>query len=228
MYPYTQIVDKSMLPVLYSGKVYPALYLIIRELYCSKQLGKINLIVNDSQFKTIRALENLLQSEKIFSYLVCTVQKRKGFGGAISSSDFVHEPGFSLICLGDYIYKSEKIGDCTTQLVDFWKKNNKSVFGIKPILITETEKFGVVYGDWVTDNMLRISKIIEKPEQEFARKNLMIKYRGKNRVFAFFGQYIIDNDILRRVSLSEDKEEIGFSEFLNEYAQRQDVYAIVI
>lgn len=228
MYPYTKIVDKSMLPILYSGKVYPALYLIIRELYCSKQLGKINLIVNNSQFETIRALEDLLQSEKIFSYLACTVQRGKGFGGAISSSDFIYEPGFSLICLGDYIYKSEKIGDCTAQLVDFWKRNNKSVFGIKLIPITETAKFGVVYGDWVTDNILHISKIIEKPEPEFVRKNLMIKYRGKNSVFAFFGQYIVDNDILRRMSMSENKEEIGFSEFLNEYAQRQDVYAIVI
>lgn len=133
-----------------------------------------------------------------------------------------------MICLGDYIYKSEKIGDCTAQLVDFWKRNNKSVFGIKLIPITETAKFGVVYGDWVTDNILHISKIIEKPEPEFARKNLMIKYRGKNSVFAFFGQYIVDNDILRRMSMSENKEEIGFSEFLNEYAQRQDVYAIVI
>lgn len=228
MYPYTKIVDKSMLPVIYSGKVYPALCLIIRELYYSKQIEKINLIVNDNQFEMIKALGNLLQLEGIFIQLEYTVQRGKGFGGAISSSKCLCDPGFSMVCLGDYVYKSRRYGDCTTQLIDYWKKNNKSVVGIKPISITETEKFGVVYGDWVSDNILRISKIVEKPEPQYASENLMIEYRGENNVFAFFGQYIIDNDIMRRMSISGEKEEIGFSEFLNEYAQRQDMYAIVI
>lgn len=227
MYPYTKIIDKSMLPVLFSGKVYPALYLIIRELYYSGQLETINLIVNESQYETIKKLDNLLHSEGMSIRLKCTKQIGKGFGGAISSSEFLYEPGFSMVCLGDYVYKSSKIGNCTKQLVDFWGKNNKSVVGIKSILITETEKFGVVFGDWITDNIIRISKIVEKPEPEYAKKNLMMKHNGEKYVFAFFGQYIIDNDILRRMSMSVD-EEIGFSEFLNEYAQRQDMYAMVI
>lgn len=228
MYPYTKIVDKSMLPVLFSGKVYPVLYLIIRELYYSRQLETINLVINEGQYETIKKLENLLQSEGLSIRLLCTVQRGKGFGGAISSPECIYEPGFSIVCLGDYVYKGRKIGDCTTQLVDFWKKNNKSVVGIKTIPITETEKFGVVYGEWITDNIIRITKIVEKPEPEYARQNLMLNHRSKQCVFAFFGQYIIDNDILRRMSMSGDEEEIGLSEFLNEYAQRHDVYAMVI
>lgn len=227
MYPYTKIIDKSMLPIIFSGKVYPALYLIIRELYYSSQLEKINLIVNESQYKIINKLDNLLRFEGMSIRLVCTEQIGKGFGGAISSSECLYEPGFSMVCLGDYVYKSRKIGDCTKQLVDFWKKNNKSVVGIKSILTTETEKFGVVFGDWITDNVIRISKIVEKPDPKYARQNLMMEHNGEKCVFAFFGQYIIDNDILRRMSMSGD-EEIGFSEFLNEYAQRQDVYALII
>lgn len=227
MYPYTKIIDKSMLPIIFSGKVYPALYLIIRELYYSSQLEKINLIVNESQYKIINKLDNLLRFEGMSIRLVCTEQIGKGFGGAISSSECLYEPGFSMVCLGDYVYKSRKIGDCTKQLVDFWKKNNKSVVCIKSILTTETEKFGVVFGDWITDNVIRISKIVEKPDPKYARQNLMMEHNGEKCVFAFFGQYIIDNDILRRMSMSGD-EEIGFSEFLNEYAQRQDVYALII
>lgn len=228
MYPYTKIIDKAMLPVIFSGKVYPALFLIIRELHYCGQLEKINLIVNESQFETIKKLDVLLHSEGIPIQLECTKQKGKGFGGAISSSESLHEPGFSMVCLGDCVYKSGKTGDCTKQLVDLWKKFNKSVVGIKSISITETEKFGVVYGEWISDNVIRISKIVEKPKSEFARQNLMMEYKGEKCVFAFFGQYIIDNDILRRMSMSGSEKEIGFSEFLNEYAQRQDVYAMVI
>lgn len=228
MYPYTAIVDKAMLPVIDSGKVYPALSIIIRELYCSNEINSINLIINEKQYEMIHKLENLLKSDKIDIPLLCDVQTRKGFGGAIASSKFLFEPGFSMVCLGDYIYKGTRIGDCTKQLVEYWKKNNKSVVGIKPIEVNDTTKFGVVYGEWVDDSILHITRIEEKPDNEYARNNLMLDYKGKKSAFAFFGQYIIDNDILRKMSMTEDNEEIGFSEFLNEYAQRQDMYGIVI
>lgn len=228
MYPYTTIIDKVMLPVIDSGKVYPALSLILRELYFSKQIKTVNLIINDKQTEMINELRNLMLSDGVDISILCSTQIRRGFGGAIASSKFLNEPGFSMVCLGDYIYKGDICGDCTSQLVEFWKKNIKSVVGIKAIPVTETTKFGVVYGEWIDDGVLHIKKIVEKPETEYAKNNLMIEYQGNRCVFAFFGQYIIDNDILRKMSLVGDDEEIGFSEFLNEYAQRQDMYAVVI
>lgn len=228
MYPYTTIVDKAMLPIIDSGKVYPALSLIIRELYYSDEINSINLIINEKQSEMIHALENLLESDKIDIPLLYTKQARKGFGGAIVSSKFLLDSGYSMVCLGDYIYKGTRYGDCTKQLVEYWKNDNKSIVGIKPVPENETTKFGVVYGEWVDDNVLHITRIVEKPDTEYARKHLMIDYKGEKNVFAFFGQYIIDNDILRKISMVDDNEEIGFSEFLNEYAQRQDMYAIVI
>lgn len=228
MYPYTTIIDKAMLPVIDSGKVYPALSLILRELYFSKQIKTVNLIINEKQDEIISKLGNLLSADKIDVSLLCSTQIRRGFGGAIASSKFLNEPGFSMVCLGDYIYKGASYGDCTRQLVELWRKNNKSIVGIKAIPVTDTKKFGVVHGEWIDDRILRITKIVEKPETEYAKENLMIEYQGNRSVFAFFGQYIIDNDILRKMSLTGDNEEIGFSEFLNEYAQRQDMYAVVI
>lgn len=228
MYPYTSIIDKAMLPVIDSGKVYPALSLILKELYYSKQIKMVNLIINEKQNETINKLGSLMSLDKIEVSLLCSMQIMKGFGGAIASSKFLNEPGFSVVCLGDYIYKGNNYGDCTRQLVEFWKSNNRTVVGIKEIPVDNANKVGVVYGKWIDERILCITKIVEKPEPEYAKENLMIEYQGNRCVFAFFGQYIIDNDILRKMSLLGEDEEIGFSEFLNEYAQRQGLYAVVI
>lgn len=187
MYPYTTIVYKVMLLGINLGKVYPVLSLILRELHFSKQIKTINLIINDKQTEMINELISLIISDEVDISILCSIQIRRGFGGAIASSKFLNEPGFSMVCLGDYIYKGDICRDCTSQLVEFWKRNNKSVVGIKEIPVTETTKFGVVYGEWIDDEVLCIKKIVEKPETEYAKNNLMIEYKGKRCVFAFFG-----------------------------------------
>ena len=228
MYPFTHMVDKALLPVIDSGKVYPALSLILRELVYANSVGKVDLIVNEHQHKLVEELKLLLNAENINIPLNETLQIKKGFGGAIASSGFVNESGFTMVCLGDYIYRGEKYGDCTRQLVDFWKSNNKSVVGIKTIDINDTNTYGVVYGTWINENVLKIEKIVEKPDPIYAKNNLLLDYKGSKNVFAFFGEYIVDNDILRRMSLCGEENDIGFSEYLNEYAQRFPMYALVI
>ena len=69
---------------------------------------------------------------------------------------------------------------------------------------------------------------MEKPDPIYAKNNLLLDYKGSKNVFAFFGEYIVDNDILRRMSLCGEENDIGFSEYLNEYAQRFPMYALVI
>lgn len=228
MYPFTHIVDKALLPVVDSGKVYPAISLILRELFYCDSVDKINLIVNEKQHDLVGELKLLMDAENIDVSLVETLQTKKGFGGAIASSIFVDEPGFTMVCLGDYIYRGKEYGDCTRQLVEFWKNKNKSVVGIKTIEVKDANTFGVVYGTWIEEDVLKIEKIVEKPDSSYAENNLLLDYKGTKKVFAFFGEYIVDNDILRRISLAGENKEIGFSEYLNEYAQRFPVYALVI
>lgn len=228
MYPYTQIVDKALLPVVDSGKVYPAISLVLRELFYCNSVDKINLIVNEKQHEFVEALKLLMVAENSGITLIQTTQIKKGFGGAIASSEFVYEPGFTMVCLGDYIYRGKEYGDCTRQLVNFWKNKNKSVVGIKPIDVKDTKKFGIVYGKWIEEDVLKIERIVEKPNPKYAESNLLLDHEGTKKAFAFFGEYIVDNDILRRMSLSGEDKEIGFSEYLNEYAQKQPMYAVVI
>lgn len=228
MYPFTHIVDKALLPVIDSGRVYPALMLILRELYCSDRINKVDLIVNHTQYDMVNRLKAMLTEEKIDISLLETVQIRKGFGGAIASSAFVGEPGFSMVCLGDYIYRGRKHGDCTQQLVDFWRKHGESVVGIKSIDVKETSTYGVVYGTWIDERVLKIERIVEKPDPAYAEEHLEVIFNGKKTVFAFFGEYIINNEVLRKMSLAGDGTDIGLSEYLNEYAQSHPVYALVI
>lgn len=228
MYPFTHIVDKALLPVIDSGKIYPAIMLILRELYCSERISHVDLIVNQSQHDIVCCLKLMLIDEKNDISLTETLQIKKGFGGALASSSFIQEPGFSIICLGDYIYHGRESGDCTRQLVDFWKKQRKSVVGIKAIDVQQTSSYGIVFGTWVDDGVLKIEKIVEKPKPAYVEEQMLLEYRGKKTAFAFFGEYIVDNDMLRKMSLSGENADIGLSEYLNEYSQTHPTYALVI
>ena len=56
----------------------------------------------------------------------------------------------------------------------------------------------------------------------------MLEYDGKKEVFAFFGQYIVKNEILRTIKLSENSNEVGLSEYLNAYAKSNVLYGYVV
>ena len=173
-------------------------------------------------------IEELLCKENIDVQLVKDYQIRNGFGGAISSSRFVNEVGYSLICLGDYIYQSKQLGECTRQIFDFWKAGGEAVVGIKPVSISDVSSYGIVYGSWVDDKVLKIEGVVEKPDSLYAQENLMLEHCGKKEIFAFFGQYIINNDTLRKISLSTEENEIGLSEYLDEYARQYILYGYII
>ena len=228
LYPFTNIVDKAFLPIVYKKRVYPSLMLIIQELYFSKCINLVDLIINEKQEEMFQKMEKLLRIENIDVRLVKDYQIRKGFGGAVSSSRFVNEMGYSLICLGDYIYKSDYLGKCTRQLFDFWKENREAVVGIKSVSISDVSSYGIVYGSMVNDKVLKIEGVVEKPDELYAQENLMLEYHGKKEVFGFFGQYIINNDILRKISLSMEENEIGLSEYLDEYAKQYKLYGYII
>lgn len=228
MYPYTQLIDKTLLPIIDSGKVYPALFLILRELFFSGSINKVNLIVNENQHDMIYRFESMLHNEEVFIPIQQSLQISNGFGGAIASSAFVQEPGFSMVCLGDYVYRGKEYGACTHQLVDCWRKYGEAVVGIKKVNVSDTKYFGIVYGTWVEDKVLKIERVVEKPDSIYAEKNLSMNYKEKKTVFAFFGEYIVNNDLLRTMSLSDKNSDKGFSEYLNEYAQKYSLYALVI
>lgn len=228
MYPFTKIVDKALLPIIDSGRIYPALVLILKELYCSEKIENVELIINRKQKDMIYQLNSILMDENIKIDILETTQNKRGFGGAIASSKFGENSGFSMVCLGDYVYRGKECGNCTRQLIDFWNKYKQPVVGIKPINVNETGLYGVVYGRWVDDRVLKIEKIIEKPDSEYAKKHLQVNYKGNKVVFAFFGEYIINNDIIRTMALEDKKIDIGFSEYLNIYAQNNPMYALVI
>ena len=80
----------------------------------------------------------------------------------------------------------------------------------------------------VNDKVLKIEGVVEKPDELYAQENLMLEYHGKKEVFGFFGQYIINNDILRKISLSMEENEIGLSEYLDEYAKQYKLYGYII
>lgn len=177
------------MPIVYKNRVVPSLMLILQELYYSKCIKSVDLIINEKQGVMFPKIEELLYKENIDVQLVKDYQIRNGFGGAISSSRFVNEVGYSLICLGDYIYQSKQLGECTRQIFDFWKARGEAVVGIKPVSISDVSSCGIVYGSWVDDKVLKIEGVVEKPDSLYAQENLMLEHCGKKEIFAFWTIY---------------------------------------
>lgn len=228
LYPFTHIVDKALLPVIYNNRLTPLLLLILQELYFSNCIEVVDLIINKQQDAVFEKMKELIYIESIDIQLEKDYQVKNGFGGAISSSRFLNGERYSLICLGDYIYQSKQVGECTRQIFNIWKERGESVVGIKPISASDVSSHGIVYGSWVDDKLLKIEKIVEKPDQLYAQNNLMIEYCGRKMIFGFFGQYIVNNDILKMISLSKKDDEVGLSEYLDNYARQNILYGYIV
>lgn len=50
-----------MLPIIDSERVYPALFLILRELHYCQQINNINLIINEKQYAMINQIKKLVK-----------------------------------------------------------------------------------------------------------------------------------------------------------------------
>lgn len=232
MYPYTKFIDKAFLPIYSDNEIYPALYLILKELYESKKVSEVDIIINGSQIENIKKIENILKEKNIKLKINSTIQSCIGFGGAVISSDYINSEGYSLVCLGDYIYKNKKEKENSTeQLIKTWMTYRKSVVGIKKVIKEKAKFFGIVSGSWITKNIIKIEKIIEKPVLEEEIHEMLMKYEGENSLFAFFGEYIIENKVLQEACTNLKNirnQEIGFSEILIEYIRDNPLYGVLI
>lgn len=227
MMPYTEVVDKAYMPIYSQGKIYPAIYLILDELD-KAGITQVDLVIRSTQNEMVEKIKALI-CNKMQIQITTSMQGLNGFGGAISSSTFLDQHQFSLVCLGDYIYKGEKVGACTKQLINIWDKYKSTIISIKEIDKHETKYCGVVQGEWIQEDILRIKRIVEKPSPEYAEQELSVNVNGEKKIFGIFGEYIIDNKILKKIRDSnESNEEIGLTEFLNEAANQEPMYAVVI
>jgi UTP--glucose-1-phosphate uridylyltransferase len=79
------------------------------------------------------------------------------------------------VLLGDTIAKSNV--PCTQQLVDIYNKYGASTIAIEKVPDKKVERYGIIKGNKVSENLYEIEDLVEKPKLSEAPSNLAITGR---------------------------------------------------
>ena len=109
-------------------------------------------------------------------------KKQRGLGDAIyCAKKHVGNDPF-VVMLGDTITK-DKV-PCTKQLIDIYNKYEKSVIALEEVPDEKVERYGIIGGEEIEENIYKIDKLVEKPPLSVAPSNL-----------AIMGRYVLTPDI---------------------------------
>ena len=146
---------------------------------------------------------------------ICYVRQReiKGLGDAILCAEkhISNEP-FAVL-LGDSITVSKT--PSIKQLMDVFNKYQKSTIALKEIPDEKIPKYGIVDGEKIDSNILKLNQLIEKPEIDMAPTNLAIT-----------GRYILTPDIFDKIR----ETEVGVGDELHltdALAKLDEVYGVI-
>ena len=202
--PATKAQPKEMLPV-YDK---PTIQYVIEEAVESGVddiliiTGKGKRSIED-HFDRAFELEYILQEKGKFEYLeevkeitdladihFIRQKKQKGLGDAIhwAKKHVGNEP--FVVMLGDTITKAEV--PCTKQLIDLYVKYGKSAIAVEPVPDEKVERYGIIDGTEVEENVYKINRLVEKPALKDAPSNL-----------AIMGRYVLTPDIFDHIENTE-------------------------
>ncbi len=211
LFPATKATKKELFPVIdRDGIAKPAILIIVEEAL-EAGIEEVIIIVQQSDLDEFRflfgeqiSIENynklppqfqeysrrLLEMGRHVTFVVQNAQE--GFGHAVySAREAVGDEPF-LLMLGDHIYRSGSDQTCARQLLEAYRRNGKSLVGLRLTPEAEIGSFGTVTGVWLEDeSLLSVSEFAEKPTPDYARLNLRIPGMPEGQYLTLFGQYIL-------------------------------------
>ncbi len=102
------------------------------------------------------------------------------------------------------------------QLIEVYQKHQCSVVAVEEVTPSEVSRYGIVSGDPISDHVLRVSSLVEKPAIGEASGNL-----------AIIGRYILTSDVLEQLSkhLAGVQGEVQLTDALVEVLKTKDIFA---
>ena len=139
----------------------------------------------------------------------------KGLGHAILTGEtLIGNEAFAVILADDLC--STKENSVLSQMIEVYNKYKCSIVAIEEVPMKDTNKYGVIDGELLEDNIYQVSNMIEKPDPKDAPTNM-----------AIIGRYILTPDIFD--ILRETKEgkggEIQITDALMSQAKKGKVIA---
>lgn len=115
-----------------------------------------------------------------------TRQRRMlGLGHAILSGEImVNDQPFGVILADDMCVETDGHPGVMAQLVALYKQMRCTILAVEEVPMDQIHKYGVIAGDTLSENVIRVTDMVEKPDAEDAPSNL-----------AVIGRYILTPDI---------------------------------
>lgn len=142
----------------------------------------------------------------------------KGLGDAIYCARyFIGDEPFAIM-LGDDMVDNGQGPPCLKQLIDAYEAYNASILGVQEVDKENTDKYGIIDGQKLSDNIYKVKALVEKPDPDQAPSNV-----------AILGRYIITPqifDILGQIPPGKNGE-IQLTDALEILKDKEDMYAYV-
>lgn len=107
-----------------------------------------------------------------------------GLGHAVlCAHSIVGDEPFAVLLADDLINSDEQ--PCLAQMVDIYNHHHSSILGVEQVPHETVDRYGIVEGSPITDRLIKVSGIIEKPAVDEARSNLAVvgRYILTPRIF---------------------------------------------
>ncbi len=121
--------------------------------------------------KMLEALRNMIPSH--ISCVFIRQSEALGLGHAVlCAKPVVGDEPFAVILADDLIEDSSR--GCMAQMTELFDQQSNSILGVEPVDPSETDKYGIVEIDKVSDKVGRVQTIVEKPAPDVAPSNLAV------------------------------------------------------
>ncbi len=141
----------------------------------------------------------------------------KGLGDAIYQARFhIGDEPFAVL-LGDTIVDS--VIPVTQQLMDIYNQYRRSVVAVEVVPQEKVSRYGIVGGKRISDRILELVQMVEKPSQENSPSNLAIA-----------GRYILSPEIFKAIEKTPPgkNNEIQLTDSLLNLLERENIYSYTI
>lgn len=138
----------------------------------------------------------------------------KGLGHAVyCAKTFVGNEPFALLLGDDLVYSKMP---CIKQLANMYDKYESTIIGVQSVPRDQVNKYGIVDGIKVDDDLYEVKNLIEKPSIEEAPSNI-----------AILGRYILTPDIFEMIEKTSPGkgDEIQLTDALRLLQEKKELYA---
>ena len=253
LFPMTKIIRKEFMPVFDDqGHLKPLILANVEEALAAG-IEEIALIIQDDERPLFERLFNEPVRPEVMDRLsaenqqyasrlqrlgeritLIPQQEQKGLGHAIlTAKQWIGGEPFLLV-LGDHYFSSATDLPCAAQLVSAYESSEEIVIGLVWAPAAESYRFGCAAGQWLREGrVLSITRLVEKPDPDFARQYLAGSGQEADSVLTVFGLYVLKPVVLESIETTIrehklERGEIGLTTALQELLEEVPLRGVVL